>query len=341
MVANENKTVICPYCMKEHNVKIVCDSDISIFKGEEITFDARSLYCEESDEYFEDEATMKENDIAIKNAYRQKMGLLTSSEIVSIREKYGISQMDLCLLLGWGGKTIARYESSQVQDIAHDMLLRKISEDTCWYIDLLTKSKKHYSDRVFEKYYDLAMKVYENSTDYYLHEMIRTKCCRYRKRPDYYGNIELSFSKIVDLINYLAASPLVSNLYKVKLMKLMWYSDSLSYKKYGHSITGLPYLALPMGAVPESHNYIVNLSGVDYEMKIIDGNESYHFIPKDINYHSLTDEDKKVIDVVVTSIGNMKTESLVSRMHQEVAYKKTQTNQVISFDYAKFLSIDM
>jgi len=35
----------------------------------------------------------------------------------------GISQSDLCLLLGWGGKTITRYESHQVQDIAHDTIL--------------------------------------------------------------------------------------------------------------------------------------------------------------------------------------------------------------------------
>ena len=55
------------------------------------------------------EEQMQENDIRLKDAYRESEGLLTSEEIIAIREKYGISQSDLCKLLGWGGKTIIRY----------------------------------------------------------------------------------------------------------------------------------------------------------------------------------------------------------------------------------------
>lgn len=50
-------------------------------------------------------------------------------EIGTIRSKYGISQTDLSTILGWGGKTITRYESHQVQDAAHDFILRKIDDD--------------------------------------------------------------------------------------------------------------------------------------------------------------------------------------------------------------------
>lgn len=32
-------------------------------------------------------------------------------------------------MLGWGSKTITRYESHQVQDRAHDTILKKISHD--------------------------------------------------------------------------------------------------------------------------------------------------------------------------------------------------------------------
>ena len=60
--------------------------------------------------------------IRLKDAYRKKEGLLTSYEIADIRAKYEISQSDLCLLLGWGGKTITRYDSHQVQDRAHDTI---------------------------------------------------------------------------------------------------------------------------------------------------------------------------------------------------------------------------
>ena len=68
---------------------------------------------------------MQENDMRLKDAYRESEGLLTSAEIVAIRKQYGITQKDLCILLGWGSKTITRYESHQVQDRAHDTILKR------------------------------------------------------------------------------------------------------------------------------------------------------------------------------------------------------------------------
>ena len=71
--------------------------------------------------------------------------------------------------------------------------------------------------------------------------------------------------KVVDVIKYFAASSEITSLYKVKLMKLMWYADALSYKDRGSAITGLVYQALPMGAVPVGHNYIIDLKDVPCE----------------------------------------------------------------------------
>ena len=96
------------------------------FKNSKLEYEALYWYCDATDELYMDERQMKENDICLKDAYRKKEGLLTSDQIRDIRAKYGISQGDLCLLLGWGGKTITRYESHQVQDKAHDTILKKL-----------------------------------------------------------------------------------------------------------------------------------------------------------------------------------------------------------------------
>lgn len=80
-----------------------------------------------------------------------------------------------------------------------------------------------------------------------------------------HGNAELSLDKVVDVIRYFAASDQIINLYKVKLMKLMWYADALSYKLRGYAITGLVYKALPMGAVPVGHESIIDLKDVPCE----------------------------------------------------------------------------
>ena len=326
---------ICPYCMESHELKEVISKENTIFKGEEITFDAVGLYCEKSGELFEDEQIINKNDLSLKDAYREKAGLLTASDIVAIRNKYGISQSDLCILLKWGGKTITRYESHQVQDKAHDMILKKVSEDPGWYIDLLIESQNDLSSEAYKKYYALAVSLYEQSEDYYLRKCIKANCSKYVGDPINVGNTELSFSKIVDVINYFASSGEVKSLYKPKLMRMMWYADFLSYKLWDHSITGLPYLAAPAGVVPECHDYIVKLNGVPCEERIVEDYESYFFHSDEERFPSLADEDKEALRQTVAFMGGWDRKTMASHLNKERAIMETMPNCVISYDYAK------
>lgn len=111
--------------MEEHEVKTVLVSENTTFKNVKVNYEAVYLYCDKAEELYMDEQQMQENDLRLKDAYRKSQGLLTSSEICDIRAKYKISQSDFCILLGWGGKTITRYEGHQVQDKAHDTILKK------------------------------------------------------------------------------------------------------------------------------------------------------------------------------------------------------------------------
>ena len=129
--------MLCPCCMEKHLVQIVNVSEHTIFKNVPIEYRAECFYCDQADETYANEQQISSNDISLKNAYRTQMGLLTSHQIATIRAKYGISQSDLCILLGWGAKTITRYEGHQVQDIAHDTILRKIDSDPEWFLQLL------------------------------------------------------------------------------------------------------------------------------------------------------------------------------------------------------------
>ena len=92
----------CTCCMEEHDVKTVMVRERNTFKGVTVEYDAEYCYCDRADETYEDEQQISQNDIAMKNAYRAHEGLLTSDQITAIRARYGISQSDLCLLLGWG-----------------------------------------------------------------------------------------------------------------------------------------------------------------------------------------------------------------------------------------------
>ena len=46
------------------------------------------------------------------------------NEIKKIRKKYNLTQSAFSKLLGFGEKTITRYENGSIQDLAHDNLIR-------------------------------------------------------------------------------------------------------------------------------------------------------------------------------------------------------------------------
>ena len=283
---------LCTCCMEEHEVKTVLVMDHATFKNTGVDYEASYLFCDLAEELFMDEQQMQDNDIRMKDSYREKEGLLTSAQISGIRAKYGISQRDLCVLLGWGGKTITRYESHQVQDKAHDTILKKIDQDPEWFLSLLNEAKNSLSAEAFHKYMEAATSLYEEEQDVYLRKAIEASYARFQGNQMLHGNTDLSLDKVVDVIKYYASSIKVTSLYKVKLMKLMWYADALAYKRRGYAITGLVYQALPMGAVPVGHNSIIDLREVPCEEVDMGETNAYHFsLSGEQSFPALTKDD--------------------------------------------------
>lgn len=331
---------LCTCCMEEHEVKTVLIKERTIFKNVNVNYDATYLYCDLADELYINEDQLQENDIHLKDAYRKMEGLLTSNEIRDIRAKYGISQNDLCILLGWGQKTVTRYESHQVQDRAHDTILKKISQDPEWFIYLLNDAKENLSPEAYRKYLKAATSLYEKNQDAYLSKAIEASYTKYQGNNMAHGNTQLSLEKVVDVIRYFAKSPMVTNLYKVKLIKLIWYADALSYKRRGMAITGLVYQALPMGAVPVGHNSIIDLRDVPCEEVDLGETNAYHFsLNEAAACSSLTEEEKDILDCVIEKLGKMSKNEIVSFMHKEIAYQKTEPRDIISFEYTEALQI--
>lgn len=331
---------LCICCMEEHEVKTVLVHDRTTFKDKNVDYEALYYYCDTSDELYMDEQQIQENDIRLKNAYRKAEGLLTSDDICSIRGKYGISQSDLCTLLGWGGKTITRYETHQVQDKAHDTILKKIDQDPEWFLSLLNEAKPNLSEDSYRKYLSAATKLYEEDQDSYLRKAIEASYVGFHGNKLFHGNTKLSLDKVVDMIRYFASSSVITYLYKVKLMKLMWYADSLSYKQRGYAITGLVYQAYPMGAVPVGHNSIIDLKDVPCEEIDIGETIAYRFELKEkTDFPALSDEDKSILDIVIKKLGKLSKDEIVAFMHQEQAYIETAPYDIIQFKYAQFLQI--
>ena len=331
---------LCLSCMEEHEVYKAAIAEKNVFKGVAVEYMAEYFYCDRTDEMYADEQQISFNDIAMKNAYREKVGLLTSRQIAAIRAEYGISQSDLCLLLEWGRKTITRYESHQVQDVAHDTILRKLDADPEWFLQLLQKKEGSLSAASYEKYTEAGNTLFEKKHDMYLKSAIMSQYARFLHNAEATGGKILSLDVVVDMIRYYANSPAVTNLFLVKLVKMLWYADALSFKRRGQAISGLVYCALPMGAVPVAYSSIMNLNTIHCEEISMGDGTGYRFLPtEDKEYLHLTQEDRDILDVVIRRFGRRSKNEIVETMHREDAYIETAPYDIIPFQYARTLSL--
>jgi len=174
--------------MEEHEVLTVEAEEKGTFKGEMFCFKATYEYCSNLDEYSETEETMKSNSLNQKDQYRRRVGLLTSHDIKSIRKKYGISQKEFSEVLGWGVATITRYENHQVQDRAHDDILRKINSDPKWFLEMLERAKNNIVPKYYKHYYQKASEQLKKLINPYTSINVKTSY--------YYDKLSISFEKM-------------------------------------------------------------------------------------------------------------------------------------------------
>ena len=91
-----------------------------------------------------------------------------------------------------------------------------------------------------------------------------------------------NYKKAVQALNFFAKED-GGTINKMKSIKLIWLADRLHLRKYGRSITGDEYFALPNGPVPsatrdvlECNNFMDDIAS-DYASEYIIAHEKYNF----------------------------------------------------------------
>ena len=308
-------------------------------KGDKVFYEERFFCCvnvDEEENEFETGAMANDNLMNARNAYRVLHGLLTSEEIVGIRESYGLSQVDLARLLGWGEATISRYESKAIQDEAYDTMLRMIKDNPLVALELLKKNEDKFSETK-RKYVrsKIVDKLDSYGKEYLTRQALEAEYANFDKINDFNGYITLDINKIEAMVSYIAEG--ISNLFKVKLMKMLWYADALSFKRRGVSMTGMVYRHESMGALPIGHYSLMNLENLNVcEEESNNYDLMLHVYPSEgMDYSILTDEDRTILDDVIKKFKNYKAKDIIEYMHREIAYTKTKAGEIIPFSLAK------
>lgn len=146
----------CPICDREVESVVRVVSETYPVKGEEVTIDAHVRFCVHCDEELWDEELDAQNLLDAFAAYRRKHSLLQPAEIRATREKYGLSQTAFARVLGFGDKTITRYENGSIADAAQKNLIY-LAQEPRNFKTLLEKNQ----DRISPADYEAAVSALE------------------------------------------------------------------------------------------------------------------------------------------------------------------------------------
>lgn len=331
----------CPICSTTHSIEKRRRLGSMLIKGEPVLFDEIYYYCphcaDDDENEFVSAEMMDENLQNARNSYRKKHGLLTSHEIIALRASYKLSQSDLALLLGWGEITITRYESKSIQDQTYDQILRMMKDDPAFALNQLSRQKAAFS---VEKYSSIKSTILDRITQVGFARLtqmtIEAQYANFDEPSDFNGYQKLDLLKIQSVISFFAHYD--NNLFKVKLMKLLWYVDALSFKKRGKAITGLVYEHKPYGALPIANSEIIHLPNLQIEEIEFEDKVGYRISA--VNGGSLDGFESEEIDIiyqVAKRFHKVVTQQIVEYMHQEDAYKNTAMNQIIPFSLCQSL----
>lgn len=148
------------------------------------------------------------------------------------------------------------------------------------------------------------------------------------------GFSSFNFNKLINMILFFTEE----GVQKTKLMKLLFYSDFLNYKRNLISMSGIPYVRLPYGPVPKDHDLL--LSTVEKNEFI----NEYTFM--NINAKSKFDdsffneEEIEILNQIKEYFENYGSVAISEYSYKEDGWKDTEDRDIISYDYAVTLSIE-
>ena len=329
----------CPFCDEEHEVERHVQKTTIEIKNDVVEYMEEIFICPitecEDGNSWAPAGIADENLLRARDAYRAKHGLLISDQIIGIRKKYALNQKELSNLLGWGEVTISRYETKQIQEETYDNLLRMVMENPSFALSELVKHKKCYSDERFKEIQATLKSMIKVEGNVSLkRQEILNKYLDYDTECDANGYKLLDIDKVADVIAYFAQH--MNNLFKTKLMKLLWYSDVKYYNTYGSSMTGLVYKHQRLGALPLAHSEIIYLPTVNVIEEDYEDVTSFHVVPLDVPINPVfTLEEQDVLTKVALKFRDMTGREISSYMHNEEAYLQTDMMAIIPYSMAE------
>lgn len=130
---------------------------------------------------------------------------------------------------------------------------------------------------------------------------------------------------------------------KVKMMKLLYFSDFDFYEKNGVSITGDKYVRLPLGPVPEMGEEILNEMESEGLVKIERikmpnlSNDKHLIVPiKPISVENISPDELEMLETIAQKWEKFSGREMTNASHGEAPWIATSPSCVIDYNLAYY-----
>lgn len=328
-----NPVIECPYCDGQAELKKQVKE--LTYRKDSFKVFAHYYQCKLCSEEFTTTEADTITILQLHNQYRVKHNIPFIEEIVEIRETYDLSAAKMSEVLGLGINGYGNYEKGEMPTPAMGNLIYTASNPIV-FIDMLKKGKNYFSDGMFNDAISRLNFLINRDKNPY-----QVKINQHYEPNALTGFKKINKDKLANILIFYINNCKTEFNDRLKLNKLLFYTDFLSYKLSGFSITGLCYRAIQYGPVPSFYdNIYACLENEDIIfsnwIKSNDGSAKEHFITeREFDINLFNDTEKSIIESISTNFKSTSSWDLVELSHKEKAWIDLYSNKDL-IDYQTY-----
>lgn len=289
-MAKERKVDFCTQCRKETVYQLRKKIVQKVIKEKTYDFEIIVAVCDECGEEMDIPGLMDINMKSIDKQYRKEEGLVSVDDIQKIMNLYNIGKAPLSIALGFGEITITRYLSGQMPSREYSDIIKKSLSSPDYMIMLLNKNAEKLGETAYKKSIQAA-------------EILAGLFCVSDK-------MLLTISYIFDQMQEI--TPLA-------LQKILYFIQGIYMVMFGEPLYKEDCMAWVHGPVYEKVYDLFK----DFKYNPIEDNRFAIFKER---FKELSDQEKRVIDLVINSFGKYSGKVLETITHNESPWKDARTD---------------
>ncbi|MBD5541391.1 MAG: DUF4065 domain-containing protein [Lachnospiraceae bacterium] len=301
-MAEKGRRDFCIECRKETEYLLQKRDIVRTIRDKEYNLDITVAVCAECGKEMSIPGLIDKNVQEIDEQYRSIEGLVTIADIEKLMKNYKIGKAPLSLALGFGEVTISRYLEGQVPSKEYSDVIRAALASPTYMKQRITENSEKLTDAAYKKAVAAA------------------------------DSLESLFSvseKMLRVIAYVFEE--LEEVTPLMLQKLLYFSQGIYSALYGRPIFMEDCRAWAHGPVyPEVYDLFR-----DFKYNPIDDARFALLEGKD---EALTEDEKRVIDLVVNTFGMYGGKVLERITHNEEPWKEARNGYGDSIPSSELLS---